>query len=382
VLNVSTLLGVRESPSDALRYGYRRAGEVTPPAATRRRPVVVWNVTQACNLACAHCYASARRGPARDEFDRAEGHALFDDLAAFAVPAVLISGGEPLARPDLLELLAYGSSLGLRFTLSSNGTLVDRDVAQALAQAGVIYVGVSIDGGEERHDHLRRQRGAHTAALDGLRALHAAGVRRGVRFTLTPETLPSLNEVLELVISEEIDRLCVYHLVPAGRGRFLHDISTEERRSALDRLFGFASAHPELEVLTVDNPSDGPFLHRWLLERDHAAARRCRAALRWNRGAAAGSGIGLACIDQRGDVHPDQFSRHRILGNVRERPFSEIWQDPDDPFVRELRRPDRRVPLGCADCVDCDLCGGGFRARAEAATGDRWGFDPSCTLRA
>lgn len=380
MLNVSTLLGVRQSASDALRYGARRDGEPTPGSALERRPVVAWNLTRACNLACAHCYASAHREPAPDELDHAQACALLDDLAGFGVPAVLLSGGEPLVRPDLLELVTHGRDRGLRFTLSSNGTLIDDDMAAAIAAAGVVYVGVSIDGSEAAHDRLRRKAAARAAAIGGLRALHAAGVRRGIRFMLTPETLPSLDEVLRLVLDEQIDRLCVYHLVPSGRGRFLHDITVEERRNTLGRLFDFALDHPTTEVLTVDNPSDGPWLHRWLAERDADAAARCRAALRWNRGAAGGSGVGLACIDERGDVHPDQFSRHRTFGNVLERPFSAIWSEPADAYLLALRAGERPIPEQCGRCDDLELCGGGFRARAEAITGDPWGFDPSCTL--
>ena len=293
---------------------------------------------------------------------------------------MLLSGGEPLVRPDLLELVVYGRDRGLRFTLSSNGTLVDDRIAAAIADAGVVYVGVSVDGGEAAHDRLRREAGARAAPIGGLRALHAAGVRRGIRFTLTPETLPSLDEVLGLVLDEQIDRLCLYHLVPSGRGRFLHDITVVERRNALGRLFDFALDHPETEVLTVDNPSDGPWLHRWLTERDADAAAACRVALRWNRGATGGSGAGLACIDERGDVHPDQFSRHRTFGNVLERPFSAIWSEPTDAYLLALRARERPMPEQCRRCDDLELCGGGFRARAEAITGDSWGFDPSCTL--
>jgi MoaA/NifB/PqqE/SkfB family radical SAM enzyme len=137
VLNVSSLTGVRTSSSDALRYGWDRPGERTPDSSTQRRPVVVWNSTRACNLACAHCYASAKSGPAPDELSTDEARAFLDDLAAFAVPAVLLSGGEPLTRPDLLDLIAHGTAAGLRFTLSTNGTLIDDRVASALASAGV-----------------------------------------------------------------------------------------------------------------------------------------------------------------------------------------------------------------------------------------------------
>lgn len=383
VLNVSTLLAVRESESDALRYGMHRQGEHTPRSASQRRPVVVWNCTRACNLSCSHCYASAKYTPAPDELSGDEARTLLDDLAAFGVPAVLLSGGEPLVRPDLVDLVAYGRSLGLRFTLSSNGTLIDDDTAARIAAAGVVYVGISIDGASADHDRLRRKRGAYRAATDGLRVLGEHGVRRGVRFTLTPETLAGFDSVQQLVLDERINRLCVYHLVPQGRGARLDDINPDERRAAIEQLFDFAWAHPEVEVLTVDNPSDGPLLHRWLLARhpDRAdRADRARAAMAWNTGARGGSGVGIGCIDERGDVHPDQFSRGRVLGNVRDTPFSQIWASPADPFVVALRSDARPVPAQCVGCDDYELCGGGFRARAEAASGDPWGPDPSCQL--
>jgi len=382
MLNVSSLAGAGTSSSDALRYGQRRSGEHTPPRSPQRRPVVVWNSTKACNLTCAHCYASAKLAAAADELDTTEAEAFLDDLASFGVPAVLMSGGEPLTRPDFSELVAHGTAAGVRFTLSTNGTLIDTAAADSLAAAGIIYAGVSIDGDEQTHDLLRRKKGAYSSAVQGLANLGAAGVRRGVRFTITPDTYPRLDSVLNLVVNDHIDRICVYHLVPSGRGGHLHDISPTERLDALSRVFAFAVDHPEAEVLTVDNPSDGPILYQWLRERDEAQAERCREMLTWNRGSAGGPGVGIAAVDERGDVHPDQFSRHRTFGNVRKRPFSRIWAEPTDPYLQQLRSADRPVAEECRACPSFDLCGGGLRSRAELTTGDPWGFDPSCNLAA
>jgi len=382
VLNVSTLVGAGTSASDALRYGMSRPGEIVPRSSAQRRPVVVWNSTRECNLACAHCYASARSGPAPDELDTSEALAMLDDLADFGVPAVLLSGGEPLTRPDLLELLEHGIERGLRMTLSTNGTLLDDGLASALASLGITYVGISIDGTEATHDRLRRKTGAWRRSVHGLRTLHDAGVRRGIRFTLTPDTVTDLERVLAFAEAERVERVCVYHLVPSGRGRRLVDIEPEQRRAALECIFEFAVEHPTVEVLTVDNPSDGPALVHWLRERDPSAARRCRRALEWNRGAPYGPGVGLAAIDECGDVHVDQFSRHHSVGNVRVEPFSRIWSQPTDPYLRALRSTTRPLPKRCQACADQGLCGGGMRTRAEAMTGDPWGFDPSCTLEA
>jgi len=380
VINVSSLLGVRESSSDALRYGRNRPGEITPSSASDRRPVVVWSVTRACNLACRHCYATAKRRPGRDELTGAEARDLLDDLSAYGVPAVLVSGGEPLVRADLPDLIAYGVERGLRFTLSTNGTLIDTAMARVLAGVGVVYVGVSLDGPKQLHDRLRCQPGAWCDSVAGLHNLGGAGVRRGVRFTVTPDTIAGLDDVLDLVVSEGIERFCMYHLVPSGRGRSLVDVSPAERKRALDRVFCFAEANPQVEVLTVDNPSDGAALARWLEARDRDRAERCREMLRWNTGARGGPGVGLANVDERGDVHPDQFSRHRTVGNVRVRPFSEIWSDPGDPYLWQLRSARRPLAERCTACPDVELCGGGMRSRAELAGGGPWGFDPSCSL--
>lgn len=380
MLNISTLLGVGSSLSDALRYGMTRPGEVVPRSACERRPVVVWNATRACNLACAHCYASAKARPAPDELDTAEAFAFLDDLSEFGVPAVLLSGGEPLTRPDLLMLLEHGIERGLRFTLSTNGTLLDDHLAAALAEIGVTYVGISIDGTEQTHDRLRRRKGAWRSSVAALRALGDAGVKRGIRFTLTPDTVADLDPVLAFAFAERIERVCVYHLVPSGRGRRLADISAEQRRSALEQIFEFATSHPAVEVLTVDNPSDGPALHQWLQRHDPAAATRCRRALEWNGGAPHGPGVGLAAVDERGDVHVDQFSRDHSVGNIRDMPFSQIWSEPADPYLRALREHARPIPMPCRSCPGLAMCGGGSRTRAHAATGDPWGFDPSCSL--
>lgn len=380
MLNVSSLLGVRQSASDALRYGRHRHGETIPTSSRARRPVVVWNVTRACNLACKHCYANAKRTAAPDELTNAEARAFLDDLAEYRVPAVLISGGEPLARPDLLPLIAHGVECGLRFTLSTNGTLIDRAMARQLKEVGLIYAGVSIDGSPELHDRQRCEVGAFDASVEGLRNLGEAGVRRGVRFTVTPGNHEGLGEVLDLVVREGIERFCLYHLVPSGRGGLLSDITPEQRRDVLETVFTFAEEHPDVEVLTVDNPSDGAVLARWLDLRDAGRAARCREMLEWNAGSAGGPGIGIGCVDERGDIHPDQFSRHRTLGNIRQAPFSRIWTEGADPWWRELRSGERPLAADCASCPELAICGGGHRARAELATGDPWARDPSCAL--
>ena len=158
MLSVSNLLCDHQAGNERLRYGHRKldfAYSAGDPFDGAPRPVVVWNVTKACNLRCVHCYACATPGPAEGELATEEGFAVLDDLRRFNVPAVLFSGGEPLVRPDILKLIAYAQSIGLVCTLSTNGILIDDPMADKLAKLGLRYAGISVDGSSGRHDKLR-----------------------------------------------------------------------------------------------------------------------------------------------------------------------------------------------------------------------------------
>ncbi len=380
MLNVSTLCGSSSSPSDALRYG-RAVGQRRPyRSAAERRPVVVWNSTRACNLACRHCYVSARAIPDPQEMTTDDALSLVHNLASYGVPSLLLSGGEPLARLDFFDIIQAAKRVGLSVTVSTNGTLIDRSFAQAIAEASIGYVGVSLDGPPELHDKLRCMKGAWEASVAGLEALGRAGVKRGVRFTLTPQTYRGLSSVLETVKELGVERFCMYHLVPSGRGARLADVTPEQRVDALNTVFEFAASSPGVEVLTVANPSDAVALYLWLKERLPARAEGAYAALAWNGGSRNGSGIGLACIDEKGTVYPDQFSRNRPIGSVRQEPFDSLWERWRARL--RLEPPGRLLPHRCRSCRYLEICGGGLRARAEATTGDPSGFDPSCVLGA
>ncbi len=383
MLNLSRLVGAPAPPEEDLRYG---AGvhEARTGALLGRGPVVVWNWTQSCNLACTHCYADAVQGRARGELDTGQARALLHELAAFRVPALLLSGGEPLMRGDALELVGDARRLGLRCTLSTNGTLIDDATAAALAAAGITYVGVSLDGPPDVHDRWRGRRGAHAATVDGIRRLRARGVRVGLRFTLHRGSAPHLPHMLETAITLGIGRVCVYHLVPAGRGRGLGGsaLGREEEREGLAWLLAQAvqlvRSGTDIEPLTLDIHSDGPFTYLWLRRHHPELAPAAWELLRRNRGNR--SGIALAAIGPRGDVYPDQFSRDQVLGNVLVRRLQDIWDGPDAaPLLGRLR--DRRRYIGgrCATCAWFPVCGGNLRARAAAA-GNLWGEDPACLL--
>lgn len=379
MLNVTSLLG-RPSGSDGLRYG-RDGG---PARARARRPVVVWNCTRRCNLACRHCYSDSDAAR-HAQMSGDEAVAMIRDVAAFGCPALLLSGGEPLLRPDVFELIAEARAAGLPVTLSTNGTLVDERRARRLADLGVRYVGISIDGIGDVHDAFRGRRGAFARALRGVRALRAEGVRVGMRVTLSPHAIAALPDLFSLVEREDIGRVCFYHLVPAGRGAtHAPAVRPDDVRAAVERIFaraaGWIEQDRDVEVLTVDNYADGPALALWLRATDPARADEVERALRWNGGAANAAGVGLAAVDWNGWVRPDQFWPGPPVGNVRRRPLSSIWSEPPDA-LRALRRRSARVSGRCRSCRFLPLCGGGLASRALASAGTLEAPDPACHLR-
>lgn len=364
--SVSKFLFGNDEPNDRLRYA----------ESAHAKPVVVWNVTSRCNLACSHCYASDAGGR---ELSGDEARTVIDDLAAWRIPVLLFSGGEPFCRQDIRELAEYAVERGLRTTFSTNGTLIDDDTAGWLKRLGVGYVGISIDGTREIHDRFRRREGAYDESLAAIRRLVALGVKVGLRVTMTRDNVEAIPEIFKMMVREGVPRICLYHLVYTGRGRKIAatDLSPAERRAALDTIVAetrkaYGQGRP-LEVLTVDNHCDGPYLH--MLD----PSERTLRLLELNGGNSSGQGI--ACISWDGTVYPDQFWRNHPVGNVREKPFSEIWGDPPpDSLLALLRRKKELVKGRCRTCRWLEVCGGNFRARGEAVTGDIWGEDPGCYL--
>jgi radical SAM protein with 4Fe4S-binding SPASM domain len=310
---------------------------------------------------------------------------MLSDFAEFGVPVVLLSGGEPLTRIDILDLAVYARSLGLRVTLSTNGTLITPYIAKRIAEIGVGYVGISLDGMEATHDSFRGQAGAFEAAMEGLRSCRAAGVKTGLRLTLTRHTVRDLDGLFEIVDREGIERVCFYHLVPSGRGRFLQDdmLTPRETRAVVETIIQRSDDYVRhgvpIEILTVDNHTDAAYLYLWALrEKGPEVAERIRAVARRSGGNR--SGIAIAHVDFRGQVHPDQFWWQAALGNVRLKPFSTIWSDPSNQLLLDLRDRKGLLKGRCHDCRFLDICNGNFRARAAAQTGDHWAPDPACYL--
>ncbi len=386
MLNLTRLWCGAPTPGDDLRYGEARHSAGQPLVThVHQRPVVVWNSTLQCNLHCVHCYMAARERPDPKELDIRAAFQVVDQLAAYRIPVLLLSGGEPLARPDALNIVTYAVTKGLRVGLSTNGTLLTPLAVQQLKQSGVTYVGVSIDGPEALNDKFRGTRGAFKLALEGIRNARAEGFRVSLRFTLTNYNHQYLGAIFDLVERERIPRLCVYHLAYAGRGARISsraDLTHEQTRAAVDlcveRTEYLQRKGLNAEVLTVDNHADAVYTALRLLNERPAQASDGLAILRRNGGNS--SGVGIGAIGPKGDVHADQFSHHRSFGNVQERPFAAIWEDMTHPMMAGLKACPRPLNGRCASCPALELCNGNLRVRAEMATGDAWAPDPACYL--
>lgn len=366
---------------DALRAS--ESCENLPPDLLRfsakTKPVVMWNLTQQCNLNCQHCYMDAG-GFARDEMSLEDGIRLVDDLNELKIPILIFTGGEPLMCSKFYPLAFHAREIGLRTVISTNGTLITPEVARLLAEAKIRYVGVSLDSASpQRHDAFRGVAGAHARALQGLRNARDAGLKTGLRITLTKDNWQDVPALLNFALEEGIPRFCLYHLVPTGRGAGMseRDVTPEQRRSVIKLL---AEAAMELkgeniEILTTDSPMDGAYLLE-LLKND--PRQEYVKKLLTNAGGCS-TGVKVANINHRGDVHPCHFMPHVVVGNVLERSFRDIWVDHPTPELEALRDIKSHLKGACGKCEYLDLCGG-CRQKAYHYHGDLLEEDPTCIL--
>jgi len=382
MIGVSKLLIDKEEPSDELRYGAKGHPGETPSA--RNRPIVVYNCLKRCNLKCIHCYAHATTEEAPDTLSTDEAKAMIDSAAEFGCPVMLFSGGEPLMREDIFELMRHAAGRNMRTTLSTNGTLIDREVAKELKTCNMGYVGISLDGMEDTHDKFRRTRGCWKKALEGIEHCKAEGIRTGLRITMTRHNFREVPDILDMIVERGINRACFYHLVYTGRGSDLmeQDLTHQEARDTMDviieKTLAMHRAGHDKEILTVDNHADGPYIWLWTEKNRPGLAGRVWDMISVNR--AQSTGQGISSVSWNGDVLPDQFWRDKVLGNIRKNSFEQIWMNPDNEFLQNLRRREELVKGKCARCRFLEVCRGGFRARAEAKYGDLWAEDPACYL--
>lgn len=350
-----------------------------------RGPVVIWNLIRRCNLTCKHCYALSADHDYAGELSLQEVYTIMDDLKAFGVPALILSGGEPLLRPDLFEIAARARDLGFYTGLSTNGTLIDAPMAARIAGAGFDYVGISLDGLKPTHDKFRRLDGAFDRSLAAIRHLATHNVKVGLRFTMTALNAHDLPALLQLMKDEGANKFYFSHLNYAGRGNIHRDKDAHHQatRQAMDLLFNHAWADAQAgsldDYVSGNNDADGPYLLQWA--REHLPPQ-WEDALRQRLVAWGGNASGqmVANIDNLGHVHPDTMWWHHDLGSVRERPFSQIWNDTSDPLMAGLKQHPRPVQGRCAGCQYLTICNGNTRVRAQQLTGNPWFEDPGCYL--
>jgi radical SAM protein with 4Fe4S-binding SPASM domain len=356
-----------------------------PIAVTNLRPMVTWRVTRSCNLNCLNCLSDSRPRRYESELTTSEGRALIGDLAAFQVPRLLFAGGEPLLRADLLELVAYTNERGIQPSLLTNGTLLSRAIAAGLMRAGMHSVSILLEGIGREVDRHRGMRGAFDAVLDGYANCEAAGLATEIRIPLNRWNYPELADILDFIERRPIRQVVFAHLIYAGRGNSPQDdLTHDEKRRALDLILehadDFRRRGVAIRMATDENHVDGIYYYLRLAHRNPRRAAAAFPFLQACGAAAQGAGVGLAGIDPVGDVHPDPYWTNYILGNVREKPFREIWEKSADPLLQGLRD---RLPLlkgRCANCRWKPACGGNLRVRAEEFFGDPWMSDPACYL--
>lgn len=347
-------------------------------------PVVIWNLIRRCNLTCKHCYSFSADHEYTGGLSTEEVFAVMDDLKAFGVKALILSGGEPLLRPDLFRVHDYARQLGFYTGLSTNGTLIDEAVARQIADSQFDYVGISLDGLAPVHDQFRRKSGAFQLSLAAIRHLASLSVKVGLRYTMTAMNADDFPELLKLMRAEGAQKFYFSHLNYAGRGNTHRDKDATHvaTRHALDVLFSHAwyavLSERDEEYVSGNNDADGVYFLHWVRRKfPHWAAHVQRRLEAWGGNA---SGQLVANIDNVGDVHPDTMWWHHTLGNVRVRPFSEIWLDHRDPLMAGLNQRPRPVSGRCGACAYLGICNGNTRVRAQQLTGDAWSEDPGCYL--
>lgn len=354
------------------------------PKRSPSGPVVIWNLIRRCNLCCKHCYSISADTDFPGELSTEEVYAVMDDLKSFGVPVLILSGGEPLLRPDIFEVSRRAKSMGFYVGLSTNGTPIDESNIDAVADVGYDYVGISIDGLRDTHDEFRQMKGAFDRSMHAVRLCRERGIKVGLRFTITRNNAPELPDLLDLMEREDVSKFYLSHLNYSGRGNKNRrdDAVHLATRRAMDLLFERAWQHVsegrDTEFVTGNNDADGVYLLHWARERYPELEAHLRARLaRWGGNS---SGVNIANIDNLGNVHPDTFWWHYNLGNVKQRPFSEIWPDTSDPIMAGLKAKPRQVGGRCGACSYFDICGGNTRIRAFQTTGDPWAEDPACYL--
>lgn len=369
-----------------LSHYMRELIDPTPlkPARKPAAPVVIWNLIRRCNLTCKHCYTTSTDINFPNELSTPEIYTVMNDLKAFKVPVLILSGGEPLLHPDIFAISRRAKDMGFYVALSTNGTKISADNIDEIAGINYQYIGVSLDGIKDTHDQFRRVQGSFDQALHGIHLCLEKGIKVGLRFTLTQDNAQDFPALLQLMDDHNIDKFYLSHLNYGGRGNKNRkdDAHFAMTRDAMDLLFEtsyeWLKEGKDREFVTGNNDADAVYFLHWVARNFPDKVGHIKAKLeQWGGNA---SGVNVANIDNLGNVHPDTFWWHYELGNVKERPFSEIWPDTSDPLMAGLKQHPRPLEGRCARCHYQEICNGNTRVRAAQTTGNFWAEDPGCYL--
>lgn len=376
----SKILGNKGTVYDALRVKHKKGSEVSDDLirfSAEDKPIVMWNLTRLCNLKCSHCYADAQSShPEELTFQQIKN--TIDDLAEMKIPMIIFTGGEPLLRKEFFEIAKYVKEKGLKAVISTNGTTITPKVAKKLKEVGILYVGVSLDAGsEKKHDKFRGMRGSFKKALRGAINSKKAGIKSGFRITLTKDNYMEVPKLLNLALKHGIERFCIYHLVPTGRGKRIYDmdLTKEQRKEVLDFLYEKAIElkDKEIEILTTDGPCDGVYILE-RLKKEFPERYEDAKKLLHSSGCTVGKKV--ANIDYLGNVNPCHFLPEMSAGNVKEKKFSEIWKNPCEELLL-FREHKKNLKGKCSRCQYVQICGG-CRKKAYFVYGDYLQEDPTC----
>jgi len=335
--------------------------------------LVAWETTRNCNLNCMHCRAAATRGPYSGELDTAAGFRLLDQIAEVGSPIIILTGGEPLLRPDIFDIARYGTALGLRMVMAPNGTLITDAMAQQMAASGIKRISISLDGStKESHDRFRGVEGAFDGALQGIETAKRAGVEFQINTTITRTNLEEIPKILALAIKLGAVAHHIFLLVPTGRGKYIVDqeISAEEYEQTLNWFYDQRDKSP-LQLKATCAPHYYRILRQRTKKEGKTVTFESHGLDAVSRGCL--GGIGFCFISHTGIVQPCGFL-HVNSGDVTKQSFADIWNH-SETFIA-LRNYDNLTGK-CGECEYKRVCGG-CRARAFEATGDMLAQEPLC----
>ncbi len=346
--------------------------EIRPPF------MVSYSITTKCNLRCKHCYSNSVEEAAPDELSTDEAFRLMDDLSRWGIHLLIIDGGEPLCREDLLHIVKYASSKGIRTTIGSNGTLIDKTMAGRMLEAGVMAIAISVDGADaQTHDSFRGIDGAFEQTMRGIEACRNASLPFQLNMVVRKDTLSQLEDMLRLAVEYGAAAAELFDLVAAGRAKEECNeqvLSPDERRQAME-LLAEAQADYPLIIRVPACPMYPLLLQQKNVKPRHFPAEMLRRVPYYGRGCAAGMPMGYVMVQSNGEVNPCMLLQVN-LGNIREQSIISIWEN--SPTLAQLRQ--RELLKGvCGQCTYRDSCSG-CRGRAYEETGDIMAADPGCWL--